>query len=221
MKPFKINIFFWFYLVFLFLGLIINLMFSQKQIFFWVNVRYSSFLDVIMPWCTDIGNGFFCVFISLFSLCIFSIRFGLALIASYSLEGIVVQVLKRLIFTNRPRPWAQYAHKFSIHLIPDFTPYSNNSFPSGHTATIFCMAVLFVLAYLKMKGIWQVILFAIAISVAYSRIYLSQHYFIDVYVGSIIGILSSILMYYYFYRYQYNPEKHFPWLDRTLLSLKK
>ncbi len=177
-------------------------------------------LDRIMPFVTDIGNGFFCVFICVLALFFINIRFGLALGASYALEGILVQVLKQLIFTERPRPWAAYADKFPIHLVPDFTPYSNNSFPSGHTATAFCMATMIILAYPHLHKIWQLFFFLIALSVAYSRIYLSQHYFLDIYVGSILGILSSILIYYYFYRHNFNSPKQYPWLDRTLLHLK-
>jgi len=221
LKHLKINIFFWFYLVFLLVGLVINFMFSQKQIFFWVNTRYSHTLDSIMPYCTDIGNGFFCVAIAILALFIINIRLGLAIFASYALEGIAVQVLKQAIFTGRPRPWAQYADNHAVHLVPDFIPYSNNSFPSGHTATAFCMAALFVLLYPKMNRIWQVLIFIISASVAYSRIYLSQHYFVDIYVGSIVGVLSSMLVYYYFYRYKYNSNRRYPWLDRTLVTKKK
>lgn len=174
-----------------------------------------------MPYLTDIGDGVFCVAISILALFFINIRFGLALFSSYAIGGIAVQILKRFIFTDRPRPWAAYADKYPIHLVPDFTPFTNNSFPSGHTATVFSMLTLCILVYPKMQGIWQLILFAVAILVAYSRIYLSQHYFVDVYVGSIAGILSSWLVYYYFYKYKYNSKRHFPWLDRTLSNLKK
>lgn len=221
LKQLKINIFFWFYLAFLLIGFFVNLIFSQQQIFFWVNTRNSHFLDTIMPYITDIGDGLFCVLICILILFVVNIRLGLALISTYALEGIAVQVLKQFIFKDRPRPWAAYVDKYPVHLVPDFTPYSNNSFPSGHTTTIFCMAALFILVFPKMKGIWQLLLFLLALLVAYSRIYLSQHYFVDVYVGSIAGILSSWLIYYYFYKYRYNSKRHFPWLDRTLLNLKK
>ncbi len=175
----------------------------------------------MMPYFTDIGNGFFCVILCLVALFFINIRFGLAMASSYALEGIFVQVLKQLVFKERPRPWAEYADKLPIHLVPDFTPYSNNSFPSGHTATAFCMATLIVLAYPKIRKPFQLLLFLIAITVAYSRIYLSQHYFLDVYVGSIVGILSSVVIYYYFYDHKSSANRRKLWLDKTLLTLKR
>ena len=221
MKQLKINIFFWFYLAFLLIGFFVNLIFSQQQIFFWVNTRNTHFADMIIPYITDIGDGLFCIAISILALFFINIRFGLAMLSSYALGGLGVQILKMFVFTDRSRPWAAYSDKYPVHLVPDFTPFTNNSFPSGHTTTVFSMAVLFILVFPKMRGIWQVLLFAVAALVAYSRMYLSQHYFVDVYVGSIAGILSSWLVYYYFYKYKYNSKRHFPWLDRTLLNLKK
>ena len=66
----------------------------------------------------------------------------------------------------------------------------------------------------------NVVFFTMAIIVAYSRIYLAQHYFIDTYAGAIIGILTAFVIYYYFY----SPKREFaglqPWLDRPLHKLK-
>ena len=207
-------------LIFLALGMFLNIAFSQKDIYFLVNSHNAYILDIMMPYITDIGNGFFCVFICIILLFFINIRFGLAMGASYALEGIFVQVLKQIVFTDRPRPWAAYVDKFAVHLVPDFTPYSNNSFPSGHTATAFCMATIIVLVYPKLNKLWQLSFFIIALAVAYSRIYLSQHYFLDIYVGAVVGILSSSIIYYYFYRHKFKSLKQHLWLDRNLLHLK-
>lgn len=61
------------------------------------------------------------------------------------------------------------------------------SFPSSHAATAFATAS--VLAFFDKKRKW--FYYFIAFLIAYSRIYLGCHYFFDVLVGGIIGLLIS------------------------------
>ena len=49
-----------------------------------------------------------------------------------------------------------------------------------------------------------------------SRIYLWQHYFIDTYIGSLIGTISAMLIYAYFYREKMTNRR---WLDKPLHRL--
>jgi phage replication-related protein YjqB (UPF0714/DUF867 family)/membrane-associated phospholipid phosphatase len=67
----------------------------------------------------------------------------------------------------------------------------NDSFPSGHTASVFAFAVA-MLAFGPVVSGW-VTLWAAA--VAYSRYYLGVHFPSDIFVGALIGILagSSVL----------------------------
>jgi len=44
--------------------------------------------------------------------------------------------------------------------------------------------------------------FILALFAAYIRVYLSQHWLIDIYVGSIIGVSFSLLFYVFFYHTQ-------------------
>ncbi len=155
-----------------------------------------------MRYYTYAGDGVFAIIIGVLLVFFIKIRVGFAFLAGYALEGIIVQVMKLLIFTDRPRPWARYAQTDTIHLINNFKPYSNNSFPSGHTATAFCLVTLVVLIWPKMKSGW--LFFIPAFLVAYSRVYLSQHYFIDIYAGAIVGIISALAIYYYFFACSHN-----------------
>ena len=209
------------YLIFLAAGLYLNIAYTQKELFFWVNTHYTKFLDIFMELYTNAGNGVFCILLSVIILLFIKIRPGLAMLASFSLSGIIVQVLKLFIFTDHQRPWAAFVATNPVHLVNNFTPFTNNSFPSGHEATAFCMATLLVLIIPRINPFISVLLFLLALLVAYSRIYLSQHYFIDVYVGSIVGALSSALIYYYFYKRKYKSKRRFPWLDRPLLRIHK
>ncbi|MCX7727730.1 MAG: phosphatase PAP2 family protein [Chitinispirillaceae bacterium] len=62
--------------------------------------------------------------------------------------------------------------------------YNNKSFPSGHTCSAFAAATFLALLF---KG-WWYLTFIAALLVAYSRIYLGQHFPSDVVGGAILGI---------------------------------
>ncbi len=56
----------------------------------------------------------------------------------------------------------------------------------------------------------------LAVLAAYSRVHLSQHWLIDVYVGSMIGVCFSILLYVVFYS-----SNKWPQLNNNILQLLK
>jgi membrane-associated phospholipid phosphatase len=91
--------------------------------------------------------------------------------------------------------------------------HHSNSFPSGHASTffVFCTCCVLLLAYRYgqrarqnsqesciLPCVLAVLLVAFAALGAYSRIYLSQHFLSDVCVGSIIGVVTPLLMFYFF-----------------------
>ena len=65
-----------------------------------------------------------------------------------------------------------------------------HSFPSGHTITAF--AFFMALTFFTKNRLWQVLCFVLALLVGFSRIYLQQHFAIDVLVGSLVGVLVTI-----------------------------
>jgi membrane-associated phospholipid phosphatase len=78
-----------------------------------------------------------------------------------------------------------------------------NSFPSGHTSAAFSLFIcLALITPRKWAPLWVVSAWA----VAYSRIYLSQHFLEDILLGSVIGLFSTIAIYmlmdFYFNRKQ-------------------
>ena len=74
-----------------------------------------------------------------------------------------------------------------------------NSFPSGHTMSAFALYA-FLAFCLPSKKIGAVLLFAIALMVGLSRVYLVQHFFQDIYLGALIGTLIAIVWYFLQYR---------------------
>ncbi len=76
---------------------------------------------------------------------------------------------------------------------PDGT--SNNSFPSGHTATAF-MGAEFLFQEYKDTSIWYGIAgFAVATGTGFFRMYYDRHWLTDVAAGAGIGILSTKIAY--------------------------
>jgi undecaprenyl-diphosphatase len=64
---------------------------------------------------------------------------------------------------------------------------SNSSFPSSHAANAFALA--WVLGARWRRGI--PVFFALALLVAFSRMYLNRHYLSDVVVGAFIGVICA------------------------------
>ncbi|MEO6980585.1 MAG: phosphatase PAP2 family protein, partial [Mucilaginibacter sp.] len=90
------------------------------------------------------------------------------------------------------RPTLLYQDKLSlIHLVKGVEMLRFYSFPSGHTVTAFSTALL--VTYLVKNKNWGWLLFIVAVAVGYSRMYLSEHFFEDVTVGSALGVVLTIL----------------------------
>lgn len=127
--------------------------------------------------------------------------------------GTILQVLKHII--SHPRPVSAF-EEYSDAVLPvvqGVDLHHSNSFPSGHASTffVFCTCCVLLLAYRYGQKVRQnsqescilpcvlaLLLVAFAALGAYSRIYLSQHFLSDVCVGSIIGVVTPLLMFYFF-----------------------
>ena len=98
-------------------------------------------------------------------------------VTSYAIMATTVLGLKTLVHEERP------------------DGSSNNSFPSGHTATAFAGAEFLWQEY-KDKSIWYGIAgYAVATGTGLFRIYNNRHWLTDVAAGAGIGILSTKLAY--------------------------
>lgn len=83
-----------------------------------------------------------------------------------------------------------------LHFVPNVDVHSFHSFPSGHTATMFCFAVL--LSLLLRKRWISIVLLVLAVLVGYSRIYLLQHFLMDVAVGAAVGVIVTWAVWWFF-----------------------
>ncbi|HYX08538.1 MAG TPA: phosphatase PAP2 family protein, partial [Bacteroidales bacterium] len=122
-------------------------------------------------------------------------------------------VMKRFIFTNALRPYKIFADTPGLHLVEGVKMYANHSFPSGHTASAFGM--FFILSWLVPQRYLKILFFLLAFLVAYSRMYLSEHFLIDVTVGSVIGVASAMLFIWWM------QSAKASWLDKSLMDMFK
>ncbi len=192
---FKRNpLFFLPYIFFLLFGVFVLGFYSKADGFFVMNPYHSYFLDQLFIRITYLGDGIFIIGLALI-LFFFRRRFlALMILSSYLLSGIIAQILKYFIIEARP---AVYLEKSGYpYFIEDVTLHNFHSFPSGHTASIFALASILSFSF-KNKS-YSIIFLIIAAATGYSRIYLGQHFMEDVFVGSIIGVLSSIACWLWF-----------------------
>ena len=78
---------------------------------------------------------------------------------------------------------------------------SDNSFPSGHTATSFIGAEMLRLEYSQVSPLITVVGYGIATFTGIMRVYNNRHWLGDVLAGSVIGIIAADLSYYLCQRY--------------------
>ena len=167
--------------------------FPAKVLFFQLNSIHTLYLDTFFQNYTLLGDGVFSIAIFLMLLLADKITVALQIITGYLFSGIISQVFKHLI--NAPRPHAIISNMEYPYFIEGVTYSGMNSFPSGHTASVFALAVLLALNT-NDKRI-SLIYLVTAIITGYSRIYLGQHFLADVVTGALIGTLSALLVYWY------------------------
>jgi membrane-associated phospholipid phosphatase len=107
----------------------------------------------------------------------------------------LIQFLKHFVFSGSLRPLAYFAHSgIKWHIVSGLMISEYNSMPSGHTGAAFFM--FFWVAVLLKRFHWGFIAGILAVGVAYSRVYLFQHFPVDTLVGAFLGTSSSYLFYY-------------------------
>ncbi|MBN2521529.1 MAG: phosphatase PAP2 family protein [Bacteroidales bacterium] len=201
---------FYIYFIISIFCLYIFLTYSKFDVHLYFNQFHSSFFDFFFKYLTYLGDGIFIVFIAV-ALLFIRFRYFLLIILPYLVSGFFVQLFKRIIFPGIERPAIYFKDMYDLHLVEGVKILKSFSFPSGHSATVF--AFFLILIFLSKNNFTKVAGFLMAILVGYSRIYLSQHFLIDVWAGSLIGMISATFLYIYI------NDINKPWIDKPFVKL--
>jgi len=172
-----------------------NKILIHEMLNYWVG---NPFINSFYRYFTHVGDGIF-AFSLAFLIIFFNPKRGQYVLYSYILAGLTSSGIKALINYVRPFHYFVYYRKhYTLNLVDGVDMLGERSFPSGHSTAAF--VVFSALAFSSENKIAKIIFFIIAINAAFSRMYLSQHWLIDILVGSLIGITYAILLYFIFYK---------------------
>lgn len=166
----------------------------DNELFLVLNNAGGGFMDPTMIFFTNLKVWYPLYFIIIVSI-IFKYKTKglyiiLALIIAVALaDQICSGLLKPLIGRLRPCHELGLVGKFRL-LVPCGGKYS---FCSSHAGTSFALASSIYFIFGQKK--WFSLFFIWAFFVAYSRVYVGVHYPLDIFCGTLIGILSGFLVF--------------------------
>jgi membrane-associated phospholipid phosphatase len=185
------------FILFQIIGTYLVEQFNKTELHLIFNKYHNSFFDTFFQYFTYLGDGIFAGLIVIVLLTI-NYRYALFVALSNIISGGFTQILKRTIFSDEPRPTLYFQNIQELYLIQGFDNHMFYSFPSGHATGSF--ALFFSLAIITKHKSIKFVCFVFAIFSAYSRVYLSQHFFYDILIGSLIGTIITIIFYFIIYK---------------------
>ena len=161
---------------------------------------HTHFLDTIVPIFTDLVDWlpYLCVVLLLF----YRAGWATFLASNLLLSTLIVQPIKHIVHAPRPLTWfAENMPDVSLPLVEGVRMNYWLSFPSGHTTTFFVLffslSIILCAENIKGKNILSFLCFLCASFGAYTRIYLSQHFALDIFAGILIAVFSTLSLYFF------------------------
>ncbi|MBQ9751730.1 MAG: phosphatase PAP2 family protein [Paludibacteraceae bacterium] len=161
---------------------------------------HTPFLNAVVPIFSDLVD--WLPYLVVVLLLFYRAGWTTFLASNLLLSTLIVQPIKHLI--NAPRPLTWFAENMPDVALPLVDGVKMNlwlSFPSGHTTTFFVLffsiSIILCAENIRGKNILSLLCFLLATFGAYTRIYLSQHFALDVFAGILIASFSTILLYYF------------------------
>ena len=163
---------------------------------------HTSFLDAVIPAFTNLVD--WLPYLVILLLLFYRAGWATFLASNLLLSTLIVQPIKHIVCAPRPLTWfAENMPDVSLPLVEGVKMNYWLSFPSGHTTTFFVLffslSIILCAENIKGKNILSFLCFLCASFGAYTRIYLSQHFALDVFVGILIAIFSTLILYYFLF----------------------
>jgi membrane-associated phospholipid phosphatase len=114
-------------------------------------------------------------------------RNSLYILATLAVSGLAINLMKLVIGRQRPR--ALFDNDF-YGLIPFNLDQAMNSFPSGHSQTIWAIAAPLMLLFPRLSPLC----IAVGVLIALSRVILTVHFLSDAIAGAFVAIVTAILL---------------------------
>ena len=161
---------------------------------------HMPFLDTIVPIFSDLVD--WLPYLVVVLLLFYRAGWATFLASNLLLSTLIVQPIKHIVHAPRPLTWfAENMPDISLPLVEGVKMNLWLSFPSGHTTTFFVLffsiSIILCAENIRGKNILSLLCFLLATFGAYTRIYLSQHFALDVLAGILIASFSTILLYYF------------------------
>lgn len=165
---------------------------GKEDLFLLLNHNLGSTADFFFQHFTHAGDIIFWVPVGLYFI-FFKRKFLPLIFSAIVLSTVLVHTGKKIIYPNEARPTAtiESTSQSPIHTVEGVVVHSINSFPSGHTTTAFSLFLLGCLL-LPFTYFW-LIGFTAALLASYSRVYLAQHFPLDVGAGMICAVITVYL----------------------------
>jgi membrane-associated phospholipid phosphatase len=178
--------------------ILLSFIIGKEDFFLLLNGDLGNFTDFFFSIWANAGDGF--IWIPVFTVTlIYKKKYIPFLLATIVWSTAITQSSKQLFFKSENRPTVVITNGAYIHKVPGIEIHTSNTFPSGHTATAFS---LFLFCCFILHNKWVVpIGFTYAALGGYARIYVAQHFPIDVAAGIITAICSIILAWFIQFKY--------------------
>lgn len=171
---------------------------ESKSIVLALNSSHKPWLDLVARIITQFGSlWFYILFLGILFFCGSTIKQVAGAGVSFFGTCILVEILKLIVFPGSPRP-IDMIPVHELHVIDGFAYDHFSSFPSGHASTIFVAVVVLSFLFMGRTPFFHASILLFAILVAMSRVYLSMHFYHDVYVGAFIGTFCTLAIHYSF-----------------------
>lgn len=170
--------------------LVLSWRMGRVDAFLLLNHDLGKTADLFFRYATNLGDGI--VWVPVVILTFIYRRYATwMVIGAIVISTLIAQSSKHIFFSQTQRPAAVIQDVSQLHTVAGVTVHSSNSFPSGHTTTAF---TIMLLACLLIRGRWVLPLgFILALTAAYSRVYLAQHFPLDLAGGMMAAMITTWL----------------------------